>query len=191
MYKGMFLKRNAVPENVKEALWWEEQCVRREGGYDFDTDNLPDDAKWLPKGAVLRFNKTNGKANVLKSTRVAEAATKAATTLKIEKDSYFKVGDTIAGVAISAITKGDSYDTLTVAELKENLKLGDVVDDYADGDILLGLQYDTFPIDKTINQQVTPTLVVREVDEDTLMYPLSDKVKAALNATGTAQFKIK
>ena len=190
MYKGMFLKKNSKPESIKEALWWEEQCVRREGGYDFDTTALPDDAKWLPKGAVLRFDKSTGKANVLKSTRVMENATKSATSIKVEKGSYFKVGDTIAGVAISAITKGDSYDTFTVAAITEALKAGDIVDDYKNTDIVLGFQYETLPIDKSVSMFVTPTLVVREVDEKSLMYPLSDKVKAALNANGTAQFKI-
>ena len=106
MYKGMFLKKTTIPEKIKEALWWEEQCVRREGGYDFDSSNLPDDAKWLPKGTVLKFVKETGKACVVKSTRVKENANKSATTLKIEKDSYFKVGDTIAGVTISNIVKG-------------------------------------------------------------------------------------
>ena len=190
MYKGMFLKKTTIPEKIKEALWWEEQCVRREGGYDFDSSNLPDDAKWLPKGAVLKFVKETGKACVVKSTRVKENANKSATTLKIEKDSYFKVGDTIAGVTISNIVKGSDYDTLTVGALTDALKAGDAVDDYKDGDIVLGLQYDTFPIEREFNQQVTPTLVVREVVESSLMYPISDKVKAALNKVGTAQFKI-
>lgn len=190
MYKGMFLKKTTIPEKIKEALWWEEQCVRREGGYDFDSSNLPDDAKWLPKGAVLKFVKETGKACVVKSTRVKENANKSATTLKIEKDSYFKVGDTIAGVTISNIVKGSDYDTLTVGALTDALKVGDTVDDYKDGDIILGLQYDTFPIEREFNQQVTPTLVVREVVESSLMYPISDKVKAALNKVGTAQFKI-
>lgn len=190
MYKGMFLKRTTIPEKIKEALWWEEQCVRREGGYDFDSSNLPDDAKWLPKGTVLKFIKNTGKACVVKSTRVKENANKSATTLKIEKDSYFKIGDTIAGATISNIVKGNDYDTLTVDALPNALKAGDAVDDYKDGDIVLGLQYDTFPIEKEFNQQVTPTLVVREVVESSLMYPISDKVKAALNEVGTAQFKI-
>lgn len=190
MYKGMFLKRTTIPEKIKEALWWEEQCVRREGGYDFDPSNLPDDAKWLPKGTVLKFVKETGKACVVKSTRVKENASKSATTLKIEKDSYFKVGDTIAGVTISNIVKGSDYDTLTIGALTDALKVGDTVDDYKDGDIILGLQYDTFPIEREFNQQVTPTLVVREVVESSLMYPISDKVKAALNKVGTAQFKI-
>ena len=65
MYKGMFLKKTTIPEKIKEALWWEEQCVRREGGYDFDSSNLPDDAKWLPKGAVLKFVKETGKGFIL------------------------------------------------------------------------------------------------------------------------------
>lgn len=186
----MFLKKNSKPDSIKEALWWEEMCVRREGGYDLDTDNLPDSAKWLPKGAVLRFDKTTGKANVLKSATVAEKATKGATTLKISTGSYFKVGDTIAGVAISAITKGDTFDTLTVEALTDNLNVNDVVDDYSDTDVVLGLQYETLLIDKSVFMHATPTLVVREVDENSLMYPISDKVKTALNAVGTVQFKI-
>ena len=190
MYKGMFLKKDSKPESIKEALWWEEHCVRREGGYDLDTNTLPDSAKWLPKGVVLRFDKSTGKANVLKSTRIVENAATNATSIKIDKNSYFQVGDTIAGVVISAIAQGKDYDTLTVAAISDNLKVGDTVDDYKDTDIVLGFQYETLPIDKSISMHVTPTLVVREVYENSLMYPVSDKVKTALNTNGTAQFKI-
>lgn len=186
----MFLKKNTKPDSIKEALWWEEMCVRREGGYDLDTDNLPDDAKWLPKGVVLRFDKTTGKANVLKSAKVAEKASEGATTIKLECGSYFKIGDVIAGGTISAVTRGESYDTFTVSATTGSLSANDIVDDYSDTDVVLGLQYETLPIDKSAYMHVTPTLVVREVDENSLMYPVSDKVKAALNAVGTVQFKI-
>ena len=186
----MFLEKSAKPDSIKEALWWEEMCVRREGGYDLDTANLPDDAKWLPKGVVLRFDKATGKANVLKSARVTEKASEGATTIKIECGSYFKVGDTVAGGAVSAVTRGESYDALTVSATTEELNVNDIVDDYSDTDVVLGLQYETLPIDKAAYMHVTPTLVVREVDENSLMYPVSDKVKTALNAVGTVQFKI-
>ena len=56
---GMFLHKGK-PTNIKEALWWEEMCVRRQGGYDLDTSNLPAGFRWLAKGTILAFNKTNG-----------------------------------------------------------------------------------------------------------------------------------
>lgn len=189
MYRGMFFK-NTKPDTIKEALWFEEQCVRRQGGYDLDATNLPDTAKWFPKGTVLKFEASTGKCAALKSAMVAEAAKSGATTLKISAGSFFNAGDTVAGVKVSAISRGDSFDTLTVAALTADVKAGDIVDNYADGDKVIGFQYDTFPIDKDASQQVTPTLVAMEIEEASLPFPVSDKVKAALNENGIALFKI-
>lgn len=186
----MFLKKTK-PDSIKEALWWEEHCIRRQGGYDLDTTSLPSTAKWMPKGAVLKFDATSGKCSVVKSAKVVEAVAKSATTVKVEKGSFFAVGDKIAGSAISAITNGDSYDTLTVAALSDALNIGDTVTDYdAENDVVIGFNYDTFPIDKDAAQQVTPTLQVMEVEEDSLPYPINDDIKKALNANGVALFKI-
>lgn len=41
------------PEDIKEALWLEEQCLRRQGGYDLDRTNLPTTLKWI---ARVRFS---------------------------------------------------------------------------------------------------------------------------------------
>lgn len=186
----MFLKKTK-PDSIKEALWWEERCIRRQGGYDLDTSNLPDSAKWLPKGTVLKFNATSGKCSVVKSAKVTEAAAKGATTVKVEKNSFFAVGDKVAGSAISAITKSEGYDTLTVAALSDALKIGDTVTDFdTENDVVIGFNYDTFPIDKDAAQQVTPTLQVMEVEEDSLPYPINDDIKKALNANGIVLFKI-
>ena len=38
--RGYFMHRTK-PEDIKEALWLEEQCLRRQGGYDLDRKNLP------------------------------------------------------------------------------------------------------------------------------------------------------
>lgn len=190
MNKGMFLRRTK-PIDIKEAIWWEEQCVRRQGGYDLDQSNLPSTLKWLPKGTILKLSDNEGKAIAVKTALVVENATKSATTLKIKSGSLFKVGDTIAGKTISAISTANGVDTLTVAELGDALKKDDVVSDYdKTKDVLLGFSYDTIDVNDDNQVAATPTLQVMEVEEDSLPYPINADIKEGLNANGIALFKI-
>ena len=183
--------RRTKPIDIKEAIWWEEQCVRRQGGYDLDQSNLPSTLKWLPKGTILKLSDNEGKAIAVKTALVVENATKSATTLKIKSGSLFKVGDTIAGKTISAISTANGVDTLTVAELGDALKKDDVVSDYdKTKDVLLGFSYDTIDVNDDNQVAATPTLQVMEVEEDSLPYPINADIKEGLNANGIALFKI-
>lgn len=188
--RGYFLHRTK-PEDIKEALWLEEQCLRRQGGYDLDLTNLPATLKFVAKGTVLRLV-TGGKAQVVKTAKVTEKAVKAATTLKIASGSLFKVGDKIAGATISAIASTDGVDTLTVSELTNEVAANAIVSDYdKTKDVLLGFSYDTLDIrDKEASIAATPTLQVMEVEEDSLPYPINDEIKEGIRANGIALFKI-
>ncbi len=179
------------PEDIKEALWLEEQCLRRQGGYDLDRTNLPATLKFVAKGTVLRLV-TGGKAQVVKTAKAAEKADKAATTLKIASGSLFQVGDKIAGATISAIASNDGVDTLTVSALDNAVVANAIVSDYdKTKDVLLGFSYDTLDIrDADASIAATPTLQVMEVEEDSLPYPINDEIKAGINANGVALFKI-
>lgn len=189
---GYFLHKTK-PEDIQEAVWLEEQCLRRQGGYMLDRTNLPSSLKWLPKGATLKLS-GDGKGNaiVVKTAKVAEKAEKQATTLKIASGSLFKVGDKIAGATISAIISADGVDTLTVSALANEAAKGAVVSDFdKTKDIVLGLSYDTLDLrDPESEIPCTPTLQVMEVEEDSLPYPINDDIKTALNAVGIALFKI-
>lgn len=190
MNRGMFL-RKTTPTDIKEAVWWDEQCIRRQGGYDLDQSNLPSNLKWLPKGTVLKLTKTGGNAIAVKTALVTEKADKTATTLKIKSGSLFKKGDTIAGSKISDISTDGSVDTLTIAALSDNIAANTVISDYdKDKDTLLGFSYDTIDVNADNQIAATPTLQVMEVVEDSLPYPINDDIKAGLNANGVALFKI-
>jgi hypothetical protein len=179
------------PEDIKEALWLEEQCLRRQGGYDLDRTNLPATLKFVAKGTILRFV-TGGKAQVVKTAKAVEKADKAATALKIASGSLFQVGDKIAGATISAIAPADGVDTLTVSALENAVAKDAIVSDYdKTKDVLLGFSYDTLDIrDSDSSIAATPTLQVMEVEEDSLPYPINDEIKAGINANGVALFKI-
>lgn len=179
------------PEDIKEALWLEEQCLRRQGGYDLDRKNLPATLKFIAKGTILRFV-TGGKAQVVKTAKAVEKADKAATTLKVASGSLFQVGDKIAGATISAIASNDGIDTLTVSALDNAVAANAIVSDYdKTKDVLLGFSYDTLDIrDADASIAATPTLQVMEVEEDSLPYPINDEIKAGINANGVALFKI-
>lgn len=189
---GYFLHKTK-PEDIQEAVWLEEQCLRRQGGYMLDRTNLPSSLKWLPKGATLKLS-GDGKGNaiVVKTAKVAEKAEKQATTLKIASGSLFKVGDKIAGATISAITSADGVDTLTVSALANEAAEGAVVSDFdKTKDIILGLSYDTLDLrDPESEIPCTPTLQVMEVEEDSLPYPINDEIKEGIRANGIALFKI-
>lgn len=189
---GYFLHKTK-PEDIQEAVWLEEQCLRRQGGYMLDRTNLPSSLKWLPKGATLKLS-GDGKGNaiVVKTAKVAEKAEKQATTLKIASGSLFKVGDKIAGATISAIASADGVDTLTVSALANEAAKDAVVSDFdKTKDTVLGFSYDTLDLrDPESEIPCTPTLQVMEVEEDSLPYPINDDIKTALNAVGIALFKI-
>lgn len=189
---GYFLHKTK-PEDIQEAVWLEEQCLRRQGGYMLDRTNLPSSLKWLPKGATLKLS-GDGKGNaiVVKTAKVAEKAEKQATTLKIASGSLFKVGDKIAGATISAIASADGVDTLTVSALANEAAKDAVVSDFdKTKDTVLGFSYDTLDLrDPESEIPCTPTLQVMEVEEDSLPYPINDDIKIALNAVGIALFKI-
>lgn len=188
---GYFLHKTK-PESIKEAVWLEEQCLRRQGGYDLDRTNLPSTLKWLAKGTVFKLSATGGKAVAVKTAKVVEKADSAATTLKIASGSLYKVGDKIAGKAISAITTANGVDTLTIASLSAAIEKDTVVTDYDKSkDTLLGFSYDTLDLrDSDSSIPVTPTLQVMEVEEDSLPYPINKDIKDGLNANGIALFKI-
>lgn len=179
---GYFLHKTK-PEDIQEAVWLEEQCLRRQGGYMLDRTNLPSSLKWLPKGATLKLS-GDGKGNaiVVKTAKVAEKAEKQATTLKIASGSLFKEGDKIAGATISAISSADGVDTLTVSALANEAAEGAVVSDFdKTKDIVLGLSYDTLDLrDPESEIPCTPTLQVMEVEEDSLPYPINDDIKRLL-----------
>ena len=179
------------PEDIKEALWLEEQCLRRQGGYDLDRANLPATLKFVAKGTVLRLV-TGGKAQVVKTAKAVEKADKAATTLKIASGSLFQVGDKIAGATISAIASADGVDTLTVSALDNAVAANAIVSDYdKTKDVLLGFSYDTLDVrDQESSIAATPTLQVMEVEEDSLPYPINEDIKLGINAVGIALFKI-
>lgn len=188
--KGYFMKKTK-PTDIKEAVWWEEYCIRRQGGYDLDQSNLPRALKWLPKGTVLKLSATGGNAVAVKTATVTEKASQGATTLKIATGSLVQVGDTIGGAKVTAITTGDTYDTLTVDALAEAIEAKTVISDYdTEKDTLLGFSYDTLDLDSEASIPATPTLQVMEVDEETLPYPINADIKAGLNANGVALFKI-
>lgn len=188
--RGYFLHRTK-PEDIKEALWLEEQCLRRQGGYDLDRTNLPATLKFVAKGTILRLV-SGGKAQVVKTAKAVEKADKAATTLKIASGSLFQIGDKIAGATISAIASNDGVDTLTVSALENAVAKDAIVSDYdKTKDVLLGFSYDTLDIrDSDSSIAATPTLQVMEVEEDSLPYPINDEIKEGINANGVALFKI-
>ena len=187
---GMFF-RGYKPQSIQEAIWWEEQCVRRQGGYDLDTSNLPENLQWLPKGVVFKLNKEDGKAVVLKTCKVVADAKSGSTTLEVATNHLLKVGDALGNIAITGIAHAADKDTLTVSTLSEDIKNGAVLSDLKGTDIVLGFSYDTLDVlFKDSFYSVTPTLQVMEVEEDSLPYPINDDIKDAINKYGIARFRI-
>ena len=184
---GMFLKKGR-PTDIKEGLWWEETCIRRQGGYDLDVANLPADFRWLPKGTVLAFNATNGKAYVVKTAQVYANAAKDATSLQIVENPLIKVGDKLAGSTISAIETEDGVSTLTISALAKAVTKDSIVDSMENGTKLLGLAYETTDLRDNDYPQVTPTLQAFEIEEDSLPFAINDAIKERLGALH--QFKI-
>lgn len=177
--------KETTPQNLPDGLWDEHSCVRRQGGYDLDKENLPASLKWLLKGAPLAFVSATGKVKLVKTAKVVAAAAKSDTTLKIEDNGLFAVGEKIAGSTISAIEVADGVATLTVSALGAAVKIGDVVDD-GNADAVIGLNYAAVKIEG--EPSCTPTLQAYEIEETSLPYPVNAAIKTAL--TSRHAFKI-
>lgn len=173
----MFYKDKTAAKVVKEGKWDEKSCFRRVGGYDIDKTNLPKDMDYLPKGAVIALNPGNGKATLVKTAKVYEAAEKSAVSLKVAKGHNIVVGDKVNGSTVSEIVEGESFDTLTISSLGEALKINDVVSSIGNLQVL-GLNYATVRLDDM--PSCTPTLQAWEIEEDSLPYPINKEIKEAL-----------
>lgn len=182
--QGMFFHKSTAV-NIKEAAWWEEHCIRRQGGYDLDKSNLPESFRWLPKGAILKFDATTGKAVVVKTAKVSVDANTGATEIKVEHNGLLKIGDSLAGNKITAIATENNIDTLTVEATAADLKTGDVISDYdKEKDVLLGLAYETNDLRDNDNPFVTPTLEAVEIEKDSMPFPVNEEIIAGLNKPG-------
>ena len=171
--------------NIKEAAWWEEQCVRRQGGYDFDKSNIPADVRWIPKGTLLKLDKSTGKVKVLKTAEVTAVAEAEAKTIKVKDNGILKVGDVLNGSTITEIVVAEGIATLTVDKVNVKLNVGDVISDLADeNEVALGFQYETNDLRDNDYPQATPTLVAMEIEKDTLPLPINNKLIEALNKPG-------
>lgn len=188
---GMFMRTNK-PQRIQEAVWWEERCVRRQGGYDLDMSNLPQSLRWLAKGTVYKFDATTGNAKVVKTCKVVTEAKNGATSLEVATNHLLNVGDKLGeNITITGITHGADKDTLTVSELAETIKKDTVLSDLKDTDVVLGFGYETLDVlYRDTYQSVSPTLRVEEVYEETLPYFINDKIKDAINKYGYARFRI-
>jgi len=164
---------------IQEGAWNERTCIRRQGGYNLSTDNLPSSLQYLPKGAVLAYDTETETASVVKSVKLYEAASSGATEIKVEKNSAVAVGDVVGGVTISAIdTTNDDYDVLTVSGVSADLESGTGLVEDVSKKTIIGLNYATVKIDA--NPSVTATVQAYDIDEDSLPYPVNDEIKEAL-----------
>lgn len=181
---GMFFHRENATA-IKEGMWWEEHCVRRLGGYDLDTTNLPTTLRWLPKGAVLKYDATTGKAVVVKSAKVSVDAASGATEIKLEKNELIAVGDVLSGNTVTAVSTADDVTTITVAATKAKLTKGDILTDYdKTKDTLLGLAYSTNDLRDNDYPQADVTLECVEIDKESLPFPVNDDIVEGLNKPG-------
>lgn len=171
-------RKETTLEQIPQAIWDVESCVRCVAGANIDTDSLPDGAKRVLKGTPLMYDSATGSVKVVKTAKVVTAADAAATSLEIEKGSIFKVGDTIAGSTISAIDdSADDKDVLTISALAEAIDKDAVVDD-GNGAKVIGLNYANTKIEDFTS--VTWTIQAYEIQENTLPYPLNNDIKTAL-----------
>lgn len=184
---GMFLHKGS-PTDIQEALWWEETCIRRQGGYDLLTTNLPAGTRWLPKGTLVELDTSTGKAKVVKTAVVTANAAKDATSLSIVENPLIKVGDSLAGSEISAISTDNGVSTLTVAALSGAVSKDDVVTTATSSSKILGFTYETIDLMDNDFPQVAVTLRVFEIEEDSLPQPLNDTIKGWIGPLH--QFKI-
>ena len=176
----MFMRSNR-PQSIQEASWWEERCVRRQGGYDLDMSNLPQDVRWLPKGVVYKFDASTGRAQVVKSCKVIAEAKSGATSLEVAANHLLNVGDKLGeNITITAITHGTDKDTLTVSGLAETIKANTVLTDLKATDVKKRLKEDGVDLIEVIDS----------MGRTQRAHFINDEIKDAINKYGYARFRI-
>lgn len=164
--------KETTPTSIKEAVWNEKFCERAQAGKTIDTTDVPN-LEYLPKGAPLGVS--NGKYVLVHTAKVHAEAAAEAVAIQVEKGHTLAVGDTVAGSAISAITAGTDYDTLTVAALSAKVSKDTILDN---GVVCVGLNYATVKLEGT--PSAVHTIQAYEIEEDTLPYPINATIKSAL-----------
>lgn len=111
---------NTNPFDVEKELYAIETGYRYKGGFNLDIANLPSGVE-LPTLCPLYIDFATRKAYVVKNIKVYEEALEDATSIKIAKGNYVKVGDIYnisseASITISAIDNSNAnYDTITIS----------------------------------------------------------------------------
>ena len=150
----------------------------------------------LKPGAVVGED-ANGLLHVVKTLKVYEAATNAATSIKVFKGHEAKVGDVIsnnkfagASVAITAINSSNAdYDTITVgATIGVVLNIGDVLVQANAAAAAGAGVYKYTPmgitiaaVDLTVANQGTGVMVRGTVKESLMPYPVNAGIKEKLS----------
>ncbi|MBR5043008.1 MAG: hypothetical protein IKX67_07180 [Bacteroidales bacterium] len=120
------------PFEVERELYAVDSGYRSQGGFNLDTVGLPE-KKFVPVLCPLQIDYANRKAYVVNNLKVVEAAAAAATSIKIAKGSFAKVGTFAllsAGIVVivSAVDASEeAYDELTVSALSAAIAKGAVL----------------------------------------------------------------
>lgn len=177
--------KQIIPDNIKEGVWDEATCVRRQGGFDIDKSNLPADMQYLPKGAPVYLT-DEGKVKLIKTIKAYEHISGGVTSMKVYKGSAAIVGDSILGTTITEIDKSNAnYD---VIKTKAATPPAPVNKDeslfFAGGtdaeEGCIGLVYATVKLDDFPACSVT--IQAYEIEEDTLPFSLTRNIKTALTS---------
>lgn len=99
------------------------------GGVTIKTNRIPSDVQVIRAGQMLNADaSTAGLYNVVKTATLYSNLASGGTSIKVDKNHLFIVGDDLneqtlafAGKAISSITRGTLYDTLVVAAIPNSL----------------------------------------------------------------------
>lgn len=95
---------------------WQRNPQNVQGGFGLDMTGLTAGVV-VPSGALVIYDESTRLAKVVKSAKAYEAVGAAATAIKINKGSFYLVGDAFKTKTITAIdTSNDAYDVLTLAE---------------------------------------------------------------------------
>jgi len=165
---------------LTEGKWNEKTCVLAQGGLMVDKTTLVTGTEFIPKGTPIAI--VTGKAVPVRTVKVqANAAANATSLLIMPGDgAKLKVGDTVAGSAISEITLGTTYDTLTVAALAAKVDKDTIVCANGIESSVAGLCYASVEVDDA--PSLTITIQAYEIEESTLPVLLNPAIKTALTS---------
>lgn len=183
------MKYEVTEPGPNRVEMWDQKTVKvHSGGFNINPNDFPRGEGYAKKGLLLNVNFATRSAKPVKTVVLAAAATDAATDLVVAKNHILVVGDIIGNgtksAAITAITPGQTTDTITIdaalGALAKDTVLQSSVEAGDNKALLAATKINYADVKLEGQPSVTAIYAADEVRESKLPYAITEAAKESL-----------